>query len=93
MPVAPPPQIGEISRVVIVGSGTMGQQIGFQCAGHGFDVVLYDNSPAALDSARERIEAYADGLVGRRDDHRGGPRRRAGADHDDHGPVRGGGRR
>jgi 3-hydroxybutyryl-CoA dehydrogenase len=53
----------EIHRVVIVGSGTMGQQIGFQCAGHGCDVVLYDIAPAALASARERIAAYADGLI------------------------------
>ncbi len=56
-------QIDEVRRVVIVGSGTMGQQIGFQCAGHGFDVVLYDIAPAALESARGRIEAYAEGLV------------------------------
>ena len=41
----------------------MGQQIGFQCAGHGFDVLLYDIAPAALESARGRIEAYAEGLV------------------------------
>jgi 3-hydroxybutyryl-CoA dehydrogenase len=57
-------QIDDVHRVVIVGAGTMGQQIGFQCAGHGFDVMLYDNSPAALRSARERIEAYAGELVG-----------------------------
>ena len=56
-------QIDEVRRVVIVGSGTMGQQIGFQCAGHGFDVLLYDIAPAALESARGRIEAYAEGLV------------------------------
>jgi 3-hydroxybutyryl-CoA dehydrogenase len=52
-----------VRRVVVVGAGTMGQQIGFQCAGHGVDVVLYDVAPAALESARGRIEAYADGLV------------------------------
>jgi 3-hydroxybutyryl-CoA dehydrogenase len=56
-------RIDEVRRVVIVGSGTMGQQIGFQCAGHGFEVTLYDVSSAALDSARERIDAYAEGLV------------------------------
>ncbi|HKR99827.1 MAG TPA: 3-hydroxyacyl-CoA dehydrogenase NAD-binding domain-containing protein, partial [Candidatus Dormibacteraeota bacterium] len=55
--------IDEVRRVVVVGSGTMGQQIGFQCAAHGFDVVLYDIAPAALESARERIEAYAEQLV------------------------------
>jgi 3-hydroxybutyryl-CoA dehydrogenase len=53
----------EIRRVLIVGSGTMGQQIGFQCAGHDCDVVLYDIAPAALESARVRIADYADGLV------------------------------
>ena len=53
----------EIRRVLVVGSGTMGQQIGFQCAGHGLDVVLYDITPEALESARVRIDAYAQGLV------------------------------
>jgi 3-hydroxybutyryl-CoA dehydrogenase len=56
-------QIEEVRRVVIIGSGTMGQQIGFQCAGHGFDVVLYDITPAALESAQERIESYAQWLL------------------------------
>jgi 3-hydroxybutyryl-CoA dehydrogenase len=57
-------QVDEVRRVAIVGSGTMGQQIGFQCAGHGFDVVLYDVVPTALESAQERIETYAEELVG-----------------------------
>jgi 3-hydroxybutyryl-CoA dehydrogenase len=60
---APAQEVADIRRVVIVGSGTMGQQIGFQCAGHGFDVVLHDIAPEALASARERIAAYAGGLV------------------------------
>lgn len=55
--------VDEVRRVVVVGAGTMGQQIGFQCAGHGFEVVLYDIEPAALESARQRIAAYAEGLV------------------------------
>jgi len=55
-------RIEDVRRVAIVGAGTMGQQIGFQCAGHGYDVVLYDNDPAALDSAEKRIDAYAEGL-------------------------------
>ena len=63
MPAEPVALPTEIRRVLIVGSGTMGQQIGFQCAGHDCDVVLYDNAPAALESARERIADYADGLV------------------------------
>ena len=55
-------QIEDVRRVAIVGAGTMGQQIGFQCAGHGYEVVVYDNDPSALEAARERIEAYAEGL-------------------------------
>ena len=56
-------KIDAVKKVVIVGSGTMGQQIGFQCAAHGYDVVLYDIDAAALESARERIGAYAQGLL------------------------------
>jgi 3-hydroxybutyryl-CoA dehydrogenase len=59
----PPALPDAVRRVLVVGAGTMGQQIGFQCAGHGVDVVLYDVAPAALESARERIDAYAEGLV------------------------------
>ena len=44
-------RVEDIRRVVMVGAGTMGQQIAFQCAGHGFDVVLYDVGPEALRSA------------------------------------------
>ena len=50
-------QIEDVRRVAIVGAGTMGQQIGFQCAGHGYEVVLYDVDPAALEAARKRIDA------------------------------------
>ena len=56
-------RVEDIRRVVMVGAGTMGQQIAFQCAGHGFDVVLYDVGPEALQSATVAIAAYADGLV------------------------------
>ena len=55
-------QIEDVRRVAIVGAGTMGQQIGFQCAGHGYDVVLYDIDASALEAASKRIEAYAEGL-------------------------------
>jgi 3-hydroxybutyryl-CoA dehydrogenase len=56
-------RIDDVRRVAVIGSGTMGQQIAFQCAGHGFDVMLYDIAPAALESARDRLAAYAEGLV------------------------------
>ena len=55
-------QIENVRRVAIVGAGTMGQQIGFQCAGHGYDVVLYDIDFPILEAARKRIDAYAEGL-------------------------------
>jgi 3-hydroxybutyryl-CoA dehydrogenase len=55
-------QIDDVRRVAIVGAGTMGQQIGFQCAAHGYDVALYDVDPSALDAASTRIDAYAQGL-------------------------------
>jgi 3-hydroxybutyryl-CoA dehydrogenase len=55
-------EIDEVSRVAIVGAGTMGQQIGFQCAGHGYEVVLYDVDPAALEAASARVDAYAEML-------------------------------
>jgi 3-hydroxybutyryl-CoA dehydrogenase len=55
-------RIDDVRRVAVVGAGTMGQQIAFQCAGHGYDVVVYDVDPAALEVAGARIDAYADGL-------------------------------
>jgi 3-hydroxybutyryl-CoA dehydrogenase len=55
-------RIEDVRRVTVVGGGTMGQQIGFQCAGHGYDVAIYEIDPAALEAAGERIDAYAAGL-------------------------------
>jgi 3-hydroxybutyryl-CoA dehydrogenase len=57
-----PMRIDDVRRVAIVGAGTMGQQIGFQCAGHGYDVVVYDPDPKALEAAVARLDAYADEL-------------------------------
>lgn len=58
-------ELDEVHRVLIVGAGTMGQQISFQYAGHGLDVVMYDIASGALDAAAERIETYAQGLIDR----------------------------
>jgi 3-hydroxybutyryl-CoA dehydrogenase len=49
--------------VFIAGAGTMGQQIGLQCALHGCDVIVYDVAPEALDAAHVQINAYAAQLV------------------------------
>lgn len=46
--------IDKIKRVLILGSGTMGQQIGYLCALHGFDVVIYDISKELLEKAKKR---------------------------------------
>jgi len=46
----------EIRSVLVVGTGTLGSQIGFQCALHGFDTVMYDIDGAALERCREGHE-------------------------------------
>jgi 3-hydroxybutyryl-CoA dehydrogenase len=51
--------IDDIKQVLIVGSGNMGQQIGFQCAVSGYDVILYDISQDLLDKAMDRIAKLA----------------------------------
>jgi 3-hydroxybutyryl-CoA dehydrogenase len=54
----------DIRRVLVVGAGTMGQQIALQCAMHGCEVVVYDVSPEALARATARINDFAVQLVG-----------------------------
>ena len=49
-------KIEDIKKVLIVGSGNMGQQIGALCAIHGFEVILYDINQDILDQALERIK-------------------------------------
>ena len=56
-------RIEDIRRVLIVGAGTMGRQIGLQCAMHGYDVTLHDVSPHALEAALTEIRGFADHLV------------------------------
>lgn len=48
-------KIEDIKRVLILGAGTMGQQIGLECAMHGYSVVYYDISQEILDKALRRI--------------------------------------
>jgi 3-hydroxybutyryl-CoA dehydrogenase len=56
-------RIDELRRVLIVGAGTMGQQISLQCAMHGYDVVLYDQDAAALERARAQHALFLTGFV------------------------------
>ncbi|MFP4225481.1 MAG: 3-hydroxyacyl-CoA dehydrogenase [Desulfobacterales bacterium] len=51
--------IDDIKTVLILGAGNMGQQIGFQCAASGYDVILYDISRELLDKAMERMGQLA----------------------------------
>lgn len=57
--------IDDIRHVLVLGAGTMGQEIGLQCAVSGYDVTIYDVSDDALRGAATRIEGYASDLVGR----------------------------
>jgi 3-hydroxybutyryl-CoA dehydrogenase len=56
-------KIEDVRRVLIVGAGTMGQQIGLQCAMYGYDVVLYDIAPDMLETATARQKAILAGFV------------------------------
>lgn len=56
-------KIEDLKTVLIIGAGTMGQQIGFISAAHGYDVVLYDVSAEMLEKALQRATALADHFV------------------------------
>ena len=49
-------ELKDIKKVLILGAGTMGQQIGFTCAMHGYHVVLYDISDEILKDSLKRME-------------------------------------
>lgn len=55
--------VDDIRKVLVVGAGTMGQQVALQCAMHGYDVVAYDSSQSAAEAAAGRTAAYAEQLV------------------------------
>lgn len=53
----------DIQRILIIGSGTMGQQIGFVCALNGYDVVLHDISREMLDNGLASLKKRAQGIA------------------------------
>jgi 3-hydroxybutyryl-CoA dehydrogenase len=55
--------IKSIQKILILGAGTMGQQIGLVCAFHGYNVVVYDLKQDILENARKRIQKKADRWV------------------------------
>lgn len=57
-------KIDDVRRVLIIGAGTMGQQIGFVCAMHGYEVVFYDINQEILDKSMKRIEKLGSFFVG-----------------------------
>lgn len=42
----------KIDKVLVAGAGTLGHQIGFQCAMRGFDTTMYDASEKSLEACR-----------------------------------------
>ncbi|WDP87710.1 MAG: 3-hydroxyacyl-CoA dehydrogenase [Desulfobacter sp.] len=53
----------KFQKVVILGGGTMGVQIGLQSAASGFDVSIFDPFESALESAQKRMPDLAQRLV------------------------------
>ncbi|MCP4135179.1 MAG: 3-hydroxyacyl-CoA dehydrogenase [bacterium] len=56
-------KIDDIRKVLILGAGTMGQQIGWQCAKCGFDVMLYDTSEEIIADAEKRVKKICDNNI------------------------------
>lgn len=56
-------KINDIKKVLLLGAGTMGQQISIPCALAGFDVVIYDINEEALEKALKRIPKIMAGMV------------------------------
>ena len=56
-------KINDIHTILVIGAGTMGQQIALQCAMHHYTVHLYDFKAEALATAQARIETYAQDII------------------------------
>lgn len=48
----------QLSRIAIIGAGTMGTKISHRCIVSGLETMLYDKYPAALESAVKQIEEW-----------------------------------
>jgi 3-hydroxybutyryl-CoA dehydrogenase len=53
-------RIEDVHRVLVIGSGTMGLQIGLQAATHGCDVVVYETDASAREAAPGRLRGYGE---------------------------------
>jgi 3-hydroxybutyryl-CoA dehydrogenase len=56
-------KVDDIRRILVVGTGTMGQRIALGCARFGYEVVAYDPMSKSLENARVKIPALAAELV------------------------------
>jgi len=59
-------KIDDVKRILVIGAGTMGHQIGFLCALHGYDVVVYDVNDDFLAAARSRVDRLSDRFIARK---------------------------
>lgn len=59
-------KVDDIRKILVVGTGTMGQKIALQCARFGYEVVAYNPVPELLKEAQVRICAFAADLVARK---------------------------
>ncbi len=60
-------KVEDIRKILVVGTGTMGQKIALQCSSHGYEVVAYDPVAKSLENARTKIPALAEGLVAKQE--------------------------
>ncbi len=58
-------KIDDIKRILIIGSGTMGVQIGIQSAMHGYQVSIFVRNPAKNDIVWDDIKKRTDWIVRR----------------------------
>ncbi len=55
--------MARIRRVAVIGAGTMGRRIAFQCARTGMPSAVYDPDPLAIEGARTQIEGWLAGKL------------------------------
>jgi 3-hydroxybutyryl-CoA dehydrogenase len=56
-------KVDDIRKILVVGTGFMGQKIALQCARFGYEVVAYDPVASSLENAQVKIPAFAAELV------------------------------
>lgn len=56
-------QIEDIHKILVIGAGTMGQQIACQCALSGYDVAIYDANADVFDNSMKRIARLTDSFT------------------------------